>query len=145
MADRTPGAERLSDGPIQAFLATKEVVILGVARPPGAPLVVPMWFLPDPDAITMISVDGLAKVRALRRDGRVTVLAEAGTRGAAIRSVTISGRARFLEDGPERRTLAERFLARYRPDLERLWGGPAMPANRVMFRIEPERVRSRGL
>ncbi len=29
--------------------------------------------------------------------------------------------------------------------LETLWGGRAMPAKRVMFRIAPERVRSRGL
>ena len=41
--------------------------------------------------------------------------------------------------------LAERFHAKYRPDLERLWGGATMPPNRVMFRIAPERVQSRGL
>ncbi len=40
--------------------------------------------------------------------------------------------------------LAERFHAKY-PGLARLWGGRAMPANRVMFRITPARVRSWGL
>lgn len=145
MAERAAAGEALGDARIQAFLATKEVVILGTLSPRGAPLVTPMWFLHDPEAITMISVDGLAKVHGIRRDDRVTVVAETGTRGAAIRSVTVHGRARFLADSPERRALAERFLAKYDPDLARLWGGRAMPANRVMFRIHPTRVRSHGL
>ena len=136
--------EKLGDRRIQEYLATKEVVLLGTVSPSGAPLVTPMWFLHDPDALTMISVDGLAKVRNLRRDPRVCVVAESGTR-RDIRNVTVLGRVAFLDDTPERRTLAERFLAKYRPDLERLWGGQAMPANRVMFRIIPERVRGEGL
>jgi hypothetical protein len=72
------------------------------------------------------------------------VVAESGTRGD-IRNVTVFGRAQFLGETPERQQLAERFHAKYRPDLERLWGGRAVPPNRVMFRIVPERVVSRGL
>jgi nitroimidazol reductase NimA-like FMN-containing flavoprotein (pyridoxamine 5'-phosphate oxidase superfamily) len=136
--------EKLGDRRIQEYLATKEVVLLGTVSPSGAPLVTPMWFLHDPDALTMISVDGLAKVRNLRRDPRVCVVAESGTR-RDIRNVTVLGRVAFLDDTPERRALAERFLAKYQPDLERLWGGRAMPANRVMFRIIPDRVRGEGL
>lgn len=52
--------------------------------------------------------------------------------------------AEFLADGPARRALAERFHEKY-PRLERLWGSRTMPADRVMFRIAPERVRSWGL
>ena len=136
--------DRLDDPHIQSYLATKDVVLLGTVSPSGAPLITPMWFLHDPDAITMISVDGLAKVTNVRRDPRVCVVAESGTR-ADIRSVTVHGRAAFLADTPERRALADRFHAKYRPDLERLWGGRAMPSNRVMFRIAPARVRGRGL
>jgi PPOX class probable F420-dependent enzyme len=136
--------DRLDDPRIQSYLAGKDVVLLGTVSASGAPLVTPMWFLHDADAITMISVDGLAKVKNLRRDPRVCVVAESGTRGD-IRSVTISGRVAFLGDTPERRALAERFHAKYRPDLERLWGGRTMPSNRVMFRITPARVRGRGL
>ena len=137
-------SERLGDARIERYLGTKDVVLLGTASPSGTPLITPMWFLHDPEALTMISVDGLPKVQNLRRDPRVCVVAESGTR-RDIRSVTVHGRAAFLDDGPERRALAERFHAKYRPDLERLWGGRAMPPNRVMFRIVPERVRSRGL
>ena len=136
--------EQLGDPRIQQYLATKDVVLLGTVSPKGAPLVTPMWFLHDAESLAMISVDGLAKVRNLRRDPRVCVVAESGTR-RDIRNVTVHGRVTFLADTPERQALAERFHAKYRPDLERLWGGRAMPPNRVMFRITPERVRGRGL
>ena len=44
----------------------------------------------------------------------------------------------------ERRALVERFHEKY-PRLATLWGGRAMPANRVMCKIAPERVKIRGL
>jgi PPOX class probable F420-dependent enzyme len=135
----------LDDPAIQRFLATKEVALLAtVAAADGAPLAMPMWFLHDAATLTMISVEGTQKVRNLRRDPRVCVVAEAGGGGGDIRGVTVLGRAEFLADGPERRTLAERFHEKY-PRLANLWGGRAMPANRVMFRIAPERVKSWGL
>lgn len=134
----------LADARVQAFLDTKDVVLLATVNPDGSPLAMPMWFLHDPAALTMLSVDGLAKVRNLRRDGRVCVVAETGTRGD-IRGVTVRGRAEFLGDTPERRELAERFHAKYDPHLARLWNGREMPPNRVMFRIVPEHVRAWGL
>lgn len=137
-------SEGLGDARIQQYLAGKEVVVLATVLPSGAPLATPMWFLHDPKALTMISVDGLTKVENLRRNPRVCVVAESGTRGD-IRNVTVQGRVEFLGDTAERRALAERFQGKYRPDLERLWGGRAMPANRVMFRIVPSRVHSHGL
>src|SRR5262249_16434674 len=117
----------LDDAPVQRFLATKEIVVLATLQKDGAPLAMPMWFLPHPAAITMISVDGLQKVLNLRRDPRVSVVAEAAD-AKGIRGVTIQGRAEFLADGAERRALVERFLEKYHPRLERLWGGRAMPA-----------------
>jgi len=127
------------------FLATRYVVVLATVQPDGSPLAMPMWFLPDPAAITMLSVDDLPKVRNLRRDPRVCVVAEwANATGGEPKGVTVHGRAEFLVDGPERRALVDRFHARY-PGLQRLWGGLAMPANRIMFRIVPARVRSWGL
>ena len=134
----------LDDTAIQRFLATKQVALLATVRADGAPLAMPMWFLHDAATVTMISVEGTQKVRNLRRDPRVCVVAEAGGGGGDIRGVTVLGRAEFLGDGPDRRALIERFHEKY-PRLATLWGGRAMPANRVMFRIAPERVKSWGL
>jgi len=134
----------LDAAPIQRFLGTKAVVVLATVQADGAPLAMPMWFVPGPATLTMISVEGTQKVRNLRRDPRVCVVAEAGGGGGDERGVTVQGHAEFLSDGSERRALAERFHAKY-PRLEHLWGGKAMPADRVMFRIVPARVRSWGL
>jgi len=135
----------LADAAVQRFLATRYVVVLATVQADGSPLAMPMWFLPDPAAVTMLSVASTQKVRNLRRDPRVSVVAEtSGADGGDIRGVSLQGRAEFIEDGPERRALVERFHARY-PGLARLWGGRAMPADRVMFRIVPARVRSWGL
>jgi PPOX class probable F420-dependent enzyme len=137
--------ERLADARIQGFLATKEVVVLSTVQRSGAPLAMPMWFRHTPEALYMISVDGLQKVRNLRRDPRVCVVAESGNRGKAIRGVAIQGHAEFVEDPEQRRPIVEHLLQKYDPDLARLWGGQVMPSNRVLFRIIPEKLRSWGL
>lgn len=134
----------LEDSRIQNFLATKDVVVLATVQADGAPLAMPMWFLHTPASLTMISVADTQKVRNVRRDPRVSVVAEAVASGGEVRGVTVQGRAEFLPDGPERRALIDRFHEKYR-GLERLWAGKAMPANRVMFTIVPSRVRSWGL
>jgi PPOX class probable F420-dependent enzyme len=130
---------------IQRFLGTKEVVVLATLQRDGAPLAMPMWFLPDAESLVMISVADTQKVRNLRRDGRVCVVAESVSASGVICGVTVQGRAEFLPDGPERRALIARLLTKYDPRLEPLWGGREMPANRVMFRIAPERVNDWGL
>jgi PPOX class probable F420-dependent enzyme len=134
----------LADAAIQTFLDTKDIAILATLQPDGAPLAMPMWFLPDPTTLAMISVDGLQKVKNLRRDPRVCVVAEAAD-AHGIRGVAVQGRVEFLEDGAERRALVERLLKKYHPRLEGLWKSKTMPPDRVMFRIVPEKVRRWGL
>jgi PPOX class probable F420-dependent enzyme len=136
--------ERLGDADIQQFLASKAVVVLATIQADGSPLATAMWFLHDASALTMISQADTQKVRNLRRDPRVSVVAEAGTAGDIV-GVTIQGHARFLDESAERRSLVDRLLVKYHPHLERRWGGRTMPLDRVMFRIEPTRVASWGL
>src|SRR5436190_16090256 len=87
----------LADPAMQQFLSTKDVVILSTIQKDGAPLAMPMWFLADPTCLYMISVANTQKVRNMRRDPRVCVVAESGTRGAEIRGITVQGRSEFLE------------------------------------------------
>jgi PPOX class probable F420-dependent enzyme len=130
---------------IGRFLAAKEVVVLATVQRDGAPLAMPMWFVHDGPFLAMLSVADTQKVRNLRHDARVCVVAEGVTDGGAICGVTVQGHAQFLDDGPERRALVERFLAKYGPRLERIWRGRAMPPDRVLFRVAPTRVRDWGL
>jgi PPOX class probable F420-dependent enzyme len=136
---------RFDDPRVQSFLATKDIMLLGTLNPDGAPLITVMWFLHDPAAVTLISVDGLQKVKNLRRDPRLHLVAESGARGSEIKGVAIRGRAEFLADTPERRALVARIVDKYDPHLEGYWGGRAMPADRVMFRVVPQQVRTWGL
>jgi PPOX class probable F420-dependent enzyme len=136
--------EHLGDVHIQQFLGSKAVVAMATIQADGAPLAVAMWFLYDADALTMISVTDTQKVRNLRRDPRVSVVAEADTGGDLV-GVTIQGRAEFLGESAEILRLVDRLLAKYHPHLERRWGSRTMPHDRVMFRIIPTRVTSWGL
>jgi PPOX class probable F420-dependent enzyme len=133
-----------NDPRIQQYLSTKDIVLLGTINPDGSPLVTAMWFLHDPSALTLISVDNLQKVKNLRRDPRLHIVAESGARGADIKGISVRGRAEFLDDSPERRALVTRILDKYHPHLENYWNGRAMPANRVMFRVVPQQVRTWG-
>jgi len=136
--------ERLADERIQRYLGTKEVVTLATLGPDGAPHGMAMWFLHTPDAILMLTVADLQKVRDLRRDPRVAVVAESVVDGGP-RGVSVRGRAEILDESPERHAFVEAILAKYNPRLERLWGARAMPSNRIMFKIAPSYVRSWGL
>jgi PPOX class probable F420-dependent enzyme len=137
-------ARRLSDADIQRVLATREVVVLSTVQTDGSPLAMPVWFVHDGEALTMISETDTQKVRNLRRDPRVCVVAESGTRADA-RAVMIGGRAEFVADTPARHVLVRALLDKYHPNLGRRWGGDAMPADRVMFRIVPAWVRTYGM
>jgi PPOX class probable F420-dependent enzyme len=132
------------DPRIQKYLSRQDVILLATIRADGAPLVTPMWFLHDPTGLTFVSVEGLHKVRNLRRDPRLHIVAESGARGD-IMGVSVRGRAQFLSDSEERPALASRLLDKYHPHLERLWNGRAMPPDRVMFRVIPDSVRAWGL
>ena len=136
--------EQLHDAHVQAFLAAKEVVVLATIQPDGSPLAMPVWFLYGADALIMISLADTQKVRNLRRDPRVCVVAEIGSRADA-RSLVIEGRAEFIQESNARHELARAFLEKYSPELGRRWGGDEMPRDRVMFRVAPYRVRSWGL
>src|SRR5262249_57907610 len=93
---------RLADPSVRRLLAAKNIVVLATVQADGAPLAMPMWFLHEPAALTMISVEGTQKVRNLRRDPRVCVVAEAVSSGGEIQGVTVGGRVGVLADGPER-------------------------------------------
>jgi len=137
-------AERLRDRRIEAFLAPRDVVVLATVQADGSPLATPMWFLYTPDALIMISEAETQKVRNLRRDPRVCVVADSGTR-ADVRGVMLRGRAEVLAESAQRTAYVRALLDKYRPDLARLWRGEALPPDRVLFRIVPAAVRSWNL
>ena len=124
-----------SDDAIQDYLANVGVVVLATVSPTGSPFAMPMWFVTDANRLTMLSVDGLAKVRILERDPRVCVVAEGGSRGA-MHGLVLTGEVEFLA-GEDRLSWGRRFHEKYQPDVDRLWGGREIPDNRRVFAFRP--------
>jgi len=117
--------------------------VLATLGPDGAPHGMAMWFHHTPDAILMLTVADLQKVRDLRRDPRVAVVAESVVDGGPC-GVSVRGRAAILDESAERRAFVEAFLAKYHLDSSAL-GRPRHASNRAMFKIAPSHVRSWGL
>jgi PPOX class probable F420-dependent enzyme len=136
--------ERFADPKIQGYLDEKAVIILGTVDADGAPLITPMWFVHDLEALVMVTPAGTRKARNLLRDPRVAVVAESGDR-VGIRRVTIAGRAEPVREPAEQQRLADRLMEKYDPYVERMWRGRRLPDDRLMFRILPRAVSSAGL
>lgn len=129
----------LADARVQALLDARDVAVLATTQPDGAPLAMAMWFVHDERAITMISIDGLQKVRNMRRDARVCVVVES-SRGAALRCASIRGDVVFVERAEQRRPLVEKLVEKYADALRGRWQGGEMPPDRVMFQVVARKV-----
>lgn len=135
VAFSSPEAQARLRGPATAVIAT--------INPNGSPLATPMWYVHDEEGFGMVSVDGLQKVRNLRRDPRISVAVEAEpAQGAGC--IMVQGTVEFLDSSEDRRSLGALFAAKYGEGIEKRWGGPVVPDDRVLFRIHPTRVKLYG-
>ena len=76
--------------------------------PGGFPHLTTLWFYVDEGAVTFRSFTKSQRIVNLRRDNRITVLAELGTEYQELRGVMIQGHARMSTDpGDVMRTYAE--------------------------------------
>lgn len=83
---------------IQAFLSEVETIQVASIGPQGWPHLVPMWFVLRDGQICFRSFTKSQKIQNLRRDPRLTLLAETGTHYAELRGVMIRARARLIDD-----------------------------------------------
>lgn len=93
---------------IRAFLSEPRFAVLATVNPDGSPHQTVMWYDLDGDTILMNTAGGRAKVSNLRRDPRVSVCVEDG-----YRYVTVTGRARLIEDQERAQADILRLAARY--------------------------------
>ncbi|MDH3713743.1 MAG: pyridoxamine 5'-phosphate oxidase family protein [Gammaproteobacteria bacterium] len=130
-----PQVQQALDGPATAVLAT--------INPDGSPLATPMWYVHDLKGIGMVSVDGLQKVRNVRRDRRVSMVVETSPR-TGLQCVIVQGTVEFLEASRDRAALGAAFVDKYGESIEKRWDGPTVPNDRVLFRLHPTRVKLWG-
>lgn len=134
----------MSEAEVEEFLQGPHHLQVATIGRDGRPHLVAMWYGFVDGALALWTYGRSQKVVNLRRDPRITCLAEAGRRYDELKGVELLGRAVILED--ERSVLAagqsvfHRYMGPFteaaRPRLER------MSAKRVAVRIDVERVVS---
>jgi PPOX class probable F420-dependent enzyme len=132
-----------SDKVVQQALEGPVTAVLATVNPDGSPLATPMWYVHDANGIGMVSIDGLQKIRNLHREPRVSVVVETGA-STGLQCVIVQGTIEFLDATSDRATLGASFVDKYGESIEKRWGGRAVPADRALFRIHPERVKLWG-
>lgn len=96
-----------------AFLNETAVLQVATVGKDGTPHMAPMWFVMEGDAIVFRSFTRSQKIVNLRRDPRLTVLAEDGDAYGELRGVMIKGEARLIDDPAYVLALYGRLAAKY--------------------------------
>ena len=139
---------RMTDDEVRQFLDQTKTIILCSIGKDGVPHPMPMWFgLEEDGAIIMTTFTKSQKILNLKRDPRVTLLAEAGDSYSDLRGVMIHGKA-------EIDTEVESVFATLRKVSVRMGTVPAEDSEaireglrasakkRCLIRVKPEKVVS---
>jgi PPOX class probable F420-dependent enzyme len=91
------GQIRMSDEEVRAFLDGAQTIIINSIGRDGVPHPMPMWFgVEDDGAVVMTTFAKSQKILNLKRDPRVSLLAEDGTEYSKLRGVVIYGTAELV-------------------------------------------------
>jgi PPOX class probable F420-dependent enzyme len=92
----------MTEAEVFRFIHDGRICVLASIGPDGLPDPLPMWYLTDESGrIAMRTYAKSQKVLNLRRDPRVSVLIEDGSRYAELRGVQLTGSVRLVDDDPE--------------------------------------------
>ena len=103
----------MSDDEVAAFLAERRKLHVATINADGSPHLMPMYFLLVDGAVTFWTYTRSQKIVNLRRDPRITVMAEDGEAYADLRGVQIAGRAELTDDARSVAAFGERLYERY--------------------------------
>lgn len=135
----------MTDDEIQAFLHEQRTLQVATIGRDGYPHLVAMWYILVDHRLAFWTYAKSQKALNLRRDPRLTVLVESGTRYEELRGVQIRGRADILTDRATVQHYGELIFERY-------LGGPindqtramvaAQAAKRIIVVVNPVAVSS---
>ena len=139
---------RMTDDEVRQFLEqTKTIIICSIGRD-GLPHPMPMWFgLEEDGAVVMTTFTKSQKILNLKRDPRVSLLAEAGEAYPELRGVVIHGKAEIDSEVESvfatLRKVSVRMGTVPGEDSEAIREGlRASARKRCLIRVEPEKVVS---
>ncbi len=104
---------RMTDEEVAGFLRERRKLHVATINRDGSPHLVPMYFLLVDGAVAFWTYTKSQKVANLRRDPRITVMAEDGEAYFDLRGVQIAGRARLTADPVLVGAFGERLYDRY--------------------------------
>lgn len=139
---------RMTEDEVRKFLEEKRTIILCSIGKGGLPHPMPMWFAVEDDgAVVMTTFTKSQKIQNLRRDPRVSLLAEDGETYSDLRGVMIQGRAEVVTDVESvfatLRQVSVRIGAIRGEDGDAVREGlRASARKRCLVRVKPERVVS---
>jgi PPOX class probable F420-dependent enzyme len=122
----------------QAFLKELHFAVLSTINKDGSSQLTTMWYLLEDDGtITMNSLAHFQKVKNIRRDSRIAICVEDGTR-----YVSINGKADLIEDQTVVHHDVERLTERYIKDEEarQRYLATFLEQSRVALRLRCEKV-----
>jgi len=135
---------RMTDAEVEEFLAAERTIQVASIGPDGTPHLVPMWFVRIDGRIAMWTYAKSQKAQNLRRDPRMTCLAEAGETYGELRGVSIAGRADLHDDRDTVFAVGEALYRRYQGDMthETRKGVEAEAGKRIAVFVDPVRTTS---
>jgi len=135
---------RMTEAEVAEFLATERTLQVASIGPDGAPHLVPMWFTVIDGRIAMWTYAKSQKAANLRRDPRLTCLAEAGETYGELRGVSIAGRAELHDDYDTVFAVGAELHGRYQGDMthESRRGVEAEAAKRIAVLVNADKTAS---
>lgn len=134
----------LSDEEIQAFLQEERTLQVATINHDGYPHLVAMWFVLFENKIAFWTYARSQKAVNLRRDPRLTCLAETGVRYEELRGVQIKGQAVIYDDRETVQRFGELIFERYTGPLNENTRAMvvAQAAKRIAVVVNPVAVAS---
>jgi PPOX class probable F420-dependent enzyme len=144
MAENQRSSITLTDEEIAQFLVENRTGTIATIGPTGMPHLVAMWYGVIDGQVWIETKAKSQKVANLRRDDRITFLAEDGLTYGTLRGVSLEGHGVVVED-PEALwqvgvSVFERYMGPYTEELKPMV--EVMLNKRVAVRIDVERTRS---
>jgi PPOX class probable F420-dependent enzyme len=124
---------RMTPEEVTEFLAGQRKVHVATINRDGTAHLVPMYFLLVDGQVAFWTYRRSQKVQNLRRDPRVTVMAESGEAYFDLRGVQLSGRAHLSDDVASVSAFGERLF-------ERIFGAPPESSRETVARQAPKRT-----
>ncbi len=138
----------MSDAEIAEFMSQSRTAVLASSSPSGFPHLVAMWYFPQGTDIAMWTYATSQKAANLRRDGRASLLIEAGDTYDTLRGVAIDASVELIDDPQAVAELGARLNARYTGSAPYRSGDEIPPdilrqaSKRVGLVLHPVRYRS---